>query len=166
MLYGGEKVSKAEPRVHAYGTVDEMDALLGVIRSEKECTEELSGQLEGIQQKLFVLKSDLATPMSHREEISRVTQEDVEKVEKQIDDLESKVPQLQNFILPGGVRLGALLHQARTVCRRAERWTVKLSEGHDINYAVLRYLNRLGDFFFVLGRKVNADAGAPEVKAE
>ena len=165
MLYGGEKISKAEPRIHAYGTIDELDALIGIIISDDRCKDEVKDRLIALQKKLFVAKSDFATPMSFSGGCIRISQEDVEAIEKDIDELESKVPKLTKFILPGGSRVAALLHQARTICRRSERWAVKLSEESEINYAALRYLNRLGDMFFALGRVVNKEEGVAEVEA-
>ncbi|MEK7136961.1 MAG: cob(I)yrinic acid a,c-diamide adenosyltransferase [Patescibacteria group bacterium] len=172
MLYGGEKVSKAEPRIHAYGTVDELNAFLGRMLTE-EAPSELRSQLLAIQHALYVAGADLATP--HRSGATgagqaplptkRITQEQVEELEHWIDAAEAKVPQLTSFILPGGTRLGAMLHEARTMCRRAERWLVALSKTEDINFACLRYLNRLGDFFFAAARVVNREGGVEEVKA-
>jgi cob(I)alamin adenosyltransferase len=165
MLYGGERLSKAEARVHAYGTLDELDALLGVVISHEECRDDLKVRMKELQKKLFIAKSDFATPMSFEGEAVRISQEDVDNLEKEIDVLEAKVPKLTKFITPGGSKVAALLHHARTVCRRAERWSVRFSEGSEINYAALRYLNRLGDMFFALGRAVNKEEGVEEVEA-
>ena len=165
MLYGGEKISKSEPRIHAYGTLDELDALPGVIASDSECKEDLKTRVQKLQKKLFIAKSDFATPMSFGGDCLRISQEDVEEMEKEIDELESNVPKLTKFIIPGGSKVASYLHQARTVCRRAERWAVKFSEESEINYAALRYLNRFGDMLFALGRAVNMEEGVEEVEA-
>ena len=135
MLYGGERISKDAPRIHAYGTVDELDALLGAILTEDSVTPDAREKLTEVQHALYVIKSDLAAPLKPdaSEESSvtgpkRVTQEQVEELERWIDEAEGKVLELLHFILPGGSRVAALLHQARTVCRRAERWVVALSK--------------------------------------
>ena len=152
-LASGEKTSKTNPRVHAFGTVDELDALIGVLRTEDGCVSDISEKLLLIQKKLYVLKSDLARPSSG--EGQNIEEGDVEEVEKWIDEIESKLPELTHFIIPGGTKLGAKLHFARTVCRRAERWVVELSRREKINMGCVRYLNRLSDLFFVMARGVN-----------
>jgi cob(I)alamin adenosyltransferase len=163
LLYGGGMTSKTNPRVHAYGSIDELSALLGVILAEGE-SGSWREELLSIQRSLYRAGADLATPLRDPVIHMRMTQADVEDMERRIDVLESLIKPLTHFILPGGTRIGALLHQARTVCRRAERWVVSLSESEEINGACLRYLNRLGDFFFALARKVNADADIPETE--
>lgn len=155
-LTSGERTSKTNPRVHAFGTVDELDALIGVLRAEEGCSNEVSEKLLSIQKKLYVLKSDLARP-SHAGGNQNIEESDVEELEKWISDAESKLPELNHFIIPGGTKLGAKLHFARTVCRRAERWVVALSRHEKINMGVLRYLNRLSDLLFVFARLVNCE---------
>lgn len=162
-LASGERISKTNPRVHAFGTVDELDALIGVLRTEDGCSSEVGEKLLSIQQKLYVLKSDLARPSSGGSQ--NIKEGDVEELEKWIDGVESKLPALDHFIIPGGTKLGAKLHFVRTVCRRAERWVVTLSRHEKINMACLRYLNRLSDLFFVMARGINhgsrrADTGS------
>jgi len=161
-LYGGETTSKTNPRIHAYGTVDELDALLGVIRSEEGCPQELKGILISIQRTLYKLKADLATPGQHIGRAVCICDEEVEHMERLIDDAESKVPALKHFVLPGGTPVSAKLHLARTMCRRAERWVVALAHHERVNFACLRYLNRLGDYLFVLSRVINHEAGVRE----
>jgi cob(I)alamin adenosyltransferase len=162
-LYGGEQVSKTNPRLHAYGTVDELDAVIGVIVAE-ECSAQLRTQLTIIQTSLFRLKADLATPQEHVGRAVRIVEEDVTQLEKWIDAADAKVPPLTQFILPGGTRTAAELHLARTVCRRAERWVVALAKAERINMGCIRYLNRLSDCLFALARLVNAEEGVREVK--
>src|SRR3989344_371215 len=161
-LYGGEKTSKANPRIHAYGTVDELDALLGVIRSEEECPPDLRVTLIAIQRTLYKLKADLATPGCHIGESMNIDDAKVETMEHWIDEAEAKVPPLHHFVLPGGTPVAAKLHLARTVCRRAERWVVELAHHERINFFCLRYLNRLGDYLFALSRVCTYEAGVEE----
>lgn len=169
MLYGGKRVSKTDPRVHAYGSVDELSAIIGVILAES-VPQELREQLLKIQRMLYKAGADLATPNqspstsleSGSGQAKWITQEDVTEVEQWIDDAEARVPPLTHFILPGGTRTGAFLHQARTVCRRAEREGFALSEIEDVNAECLKYLNRLGDFFFAAARIVNRKGGVEE----
>lgn len=164
MLYDGKRVLKSDPRIHAYGTIDELSAFLGILLRE-EMADNLREILLSIQHTLYVAGADLATPLAYRGEAKRITQEQVEQMERWIDAAEARVPPVTCFILPGGTRIGALLHQARTMCRRAERWLVALSRADEVNYACLRYLNRLGDYFFAAARVVNAEGGVEEAKA-
>ncbi len=165
-LFGGQRVRKDDLRVEAYGAIDELNALLGLVRAEIG-DEDLDRFLDGVQQRLFDLGSELATPdVLEREEkgkgIARVTDDDVADVESFIDALEEELEPLRSFILPGGSRGAALLQLARTVCRRGERRLVTLSEGESISPVLIRYANRLSDLLFVMGRVVNGRAGVPE----
>lgn len=159
-LYGGGRTSKSAPRIHAIGAVDELSALLGVVLAES-VPEELREQLVKVQHALYMAGADLAIPLRKVE--TRVTEDAVAEVERWIDEAEGKVPQLRHFILPGGTRVGALLHQARTVCRRAERWVFALAEVEGVNGECLKYLNRLGDFLFAVARVVNRENGVEEM---
>lgn len=162
-LFGGDTVSKGSHRLHAYGTVDELNAIIGLILTEKDVPAELKKQLHEIQKDLFCLGADLATPMRKSgERVVRITEDDTVRIEQWGLALEGDLPALQQFILPSGCRAGALLHQARTVCRRAERWMVHLAEEEHINDQSLIYVNRLGDYFFLLSRTVNKAAGTDE----
>jgi cob(I)alamin adenosyltransferase len=163
MLCGGEMTSKTNPRLHAYGTVDELDAVLGVILAEG-CSDDLRATLIAIQKTLYRLKADLATPEEQAGRAVRVSEEEILQLERWIDGAEAKVPPLRQFVLPGGTKAAAHLHLARTVCRRAERWVVALSKSERINMACMRYLNRLGDLLFALARVVNREAGVEEEK--
>lgn len=164
MLYGGERILKSDPRIHAYGSIDELSALLGVLLTEN-MSDALRDKLMTIQHALYVAGADLATPFAYQGDSKRITQEQVEEMERWIDEAEGRVPAVTAFILPGGTRVGALLHQARTICRRSERWIVALSRANDINYSCLRYVNRLGDYFFAAARVANAEGKAKEIPA-
>lgn len=163
-LFGGKRVAKDSLRIESYGTVDELNSLLGMVRTEAH-SEEFDPLLGRLQEGLFVLGADLATPHGGERSflIPRVTSSDIECLEREIDRLEEGLPPLKNFILPGGSSAGAALHLARTVCRRAERVVVRLThEEPETGLDPQRYLNRLSDLLFVLARAVNHAAGATE----
>ena len=163
-LFGGPRVRKDHARIEAYGTIDELNALLGMVRSQ-ELTPELSTLLETFQNDLFTLGAELATPDPGQHAMPRVTEDDVARLEKQIDHFEALLPPLKQFILPSGSSAGTTLHVARAVCRRAERRVVTLQEidTEVVSTAILVYLNRLSDLLFVLARFANQQAGEPEV---
>ncbi|MFA7682164.1 MAG: cob(I)yrinic acid a,c-diamide adenosyltransferase [Candidatus Peribacteraceae bacterium] len=163
-LLGGERVSKSSPRLEAYGTIDELNAVLGVVLAEENVPEEISAHLHEVQRLLFRMGTDLATSLDRQVKIERMDQKDVDQIEVWITDLEQALSLLKRFILPSGSRLGALLHQARTVCRRAERRVVALAELEQINTHVQVYLNRLSDYLFLAAREANRRAGAQEVE--
>ncbi|MDX5364437.1 MAG: cob(I)yrinic acid a,c-diamide adenosyltransferase [Pseudazoarcus pumilus] len=158
-LGNGERVSKNSQRVHAMGDVDELNALLGVLLCE-ELPDDVRELLVGVQHDLFDLGGELCIP-----EMSLITAHHVERLEQALDHLNEPLPPLKDFILPGGTRAAALTHQARTVCRRAERVVVALAEGagEAVNDAPRHYLNRLSDLLFVLARVLNRAAGRPDV---
>ena len=164
-LFDGTRVSKADPRVEAYGDVDELNAWLGLVRAT-EIPADIDDALGHIQRDLFALGAVLADPR-HRI-AARVTKaalvaEDIARLEQTIDALEAALPPLRRFILPGGLTAGAMLHLSRTVCRRAERRAVAL--GPDaVDPVAVTYLNRLSDLLFVMARAVNARANAPEIE--
>ena len=164
-LLGGTRVSKADPRVAAYGDVDELNAWLGLARAGA-LAGELTAMIEEIQRDLFAIGSRLADPgskVANRVEKTAVTGEDVKRLEDWIDQLESEVPVLRRFILAGGSPGGASLHVARTICRRAERSVVGLG-ADQVESEVLVYLNRLSDLLFVMARVANRRDGAPELE--
>lgn len=161
-LWGGQRVSKDDLRVHAYGTVDECNAAVGVARSSA-LEAELDALLAQVQNQLFVVGADLATPGEGGANIPRVGAAEIAFLEAQIDALEAGLEPLKQFILPGGTAAAAHLHLARTICRRAERWAVSLAHQEPISAELLRYLNRLSDFLFVAARAANARAGTPDV---
>lgn len=165
-LLGGIRVRKSDPRVAAYGDVDELNACLGCVRAQSDLGSDLGGMLEHIQQDLFAIGARLADPgdrLSDRVAKAAVGDEDVTRLEAWIDRLESELPPLRRFILPGGGVAGAWLHFSRTVCRRAERAIVGL--GADaVERPVLVYVNRLSDLLFVLARVVNHRSGKTEIE--
>ena len=165
-LFGGERVSKSAPRVCAYGEVDELNATLGVAASEV-AHDDLLAMLRVIQSSLFDLGGELATPAAdEREEkgkgVPRVSERDISELEGWIDALETELTPLRNFVLPGGAKGAALLHQGRTVCRRAERNVIALSARERVAPRVVKYLNRLSDLLFVMARVVNRRADVEE----
>ena len=161
-LATGQPVSKASLRVEAYGAVDEANACLGLARLHTEG--ELDAMLARVQNELFDLGADLATPPQEGETHAlRMVQSQVERLEHEIDAMNAQLPPLASFILPGGTPAAAHLHLARTVARRAERIAVALVEtGESVGPEAMRYLNRLSDFLFVAARYAN-DRGAAEV---
>jgi len=160
-LYGGQRVLKDALRVETYGTVDECNAALGaaLTRIEDGEAREVVTRLQG---ELFEVGADLATPLERGEAAGGGGAEATARLEVEIDRFEEELPPLRHFILPGGSAGGAALHQARAVCRRAERCLVTLGRAEPVNLEVARYMNRLSDHLFVLARLVNARAGAPE----
>jgi cob(I)alamin adenosyltransferase len=161
-LLGPGRVSKSAPRVEAYGTVDELNAALGTVRS-LDPEGPLEAEFRQIQSQLFTLGAELATTtLKALAELERLVDGDVTQLETWIDHLEHDLEPLQNFILPGGAPLAAQLHLARTICRRAERRLVTLADVETIDPRLIRYLNRLGDLLFVMARWSNARAGAAE----
>jgi len=160
-LFGGGRVSKSSPRIECYGTVDELNSYLGVVLTH-ECSPEAQGYLQHIQNTLFILGSDLATPVSAKVDIPRIEESHSAELEAWIDRLEAGLDPLTNFILPGGTSAAATLHVARTICRRAERLCVQIFQTERISDAVIHYLNRLSDFLFMLARWENHVAGVQD----
>jgi cob(I)alamin adenosyltransferase len=164
-LFDGTRVAKSDPRVGAYGDIDELNAWLGLVRTEITDSD-LTAMLDQIQRDLFALGARLADPskkIAARVAKAAVTPEDISRLEGWIDRLESELPPLRRFILAGGARGGALLHVARTICRRAERAMVALgSEAFEPELLV--YVNRLSDLLFVMARAANRRAGAAEME--
>lgn len=160
-LFGGKKVLKNDFRIEAYGTVDELNSVLGIILTYP-LSEKGDQLLQHLQHQLFILGADLATPLSKKTKIERIGNQDIEVLEQWIDTLEEDLAPLISFILPGGSPAGATLHMARTVCRRAERKTVALNQVEDISANSIIYLNRLSDLLFVLARFENLNTGEKE----
>jgi cob(I)alamin adenosyltransferase len=165
-LATGETVSKTDARVEAYGAVDEANACVGMARVHAGADAAFDAMLGRIQNELFDLGADLATPPKPHEAEGaalRILDSQVARLEGEIDELNARLPPLASFVLPGGAPAAAALHLARTVCRRAEREAVRLVEsGAPVSGPALRYLNRLSDFLFVAARYAN-DCGAAEV---
>lgn len=168
-LAGGQKVAKDDARIEAYGTVDELNSVLALARVS--CQEhgdlhlaELGAILRRVQHELFNLGSILATrPEDVHPRQARVTGTEVEQLEREIDAANAELAPLRSFVLPGGIRINAELHVARTVCRRAERMVVALARREPVPPETVRYLNRLSDALFVWSRWVNRVLGEPEV---
>lgn len=152
-LQGNFRISKSHPRIIAYGTVDEANAALGIVLTNS-IDEGIATILTKIQNELFVVGADLSNP-NMNDVKNRVSLDMIEKLEHHIDKFESELPSLTNFILPGGALPAAQIHFARTIVRRAETQTVLLSEKDEINHNCIKYLNRLSDLLFVIGRLIN-----------
>jgi cob(I)alamin adenosyltransferase len=169
-LVGGSKVAKDHPRIEAYGTVDELNSIVGLARvfnAESRVADaarqRVESMLQRIQNELFDLGSELATPQaSFYDGMFHVGTEHVTALEERIDECQKDLDPLNSFILPGGGRVSGYLHQCRTVCRRAERAVARLSREEDVGPWPLRYLNRLSDLFFVLSRWIGKQSGEPE----
>ncbi len=169
-LVGGTRVPKDSPRIAAYGTVDELNSVLGLARvfneerlKEGEKHRWLDEVFRRLQNQLFDLGSELATPEGAvYEGMHRIGDSEVKELEALMDRCQKDLPSLKSFTLPGGGRISGFLHQCRTVCRRAEREIVALSRGEPVSEGVLRYVNRLSDLFFVLSRWVGRHLGETE----
>lgn len=166
-MIGGTRVAKNSVRLEAYGTVDELNSYLGLIRSFP-IAPELTDQLIVIQNILFSVGGNLATDTSVKEVRSGlvVTDEDIAFLERAMDRMDETLPAMTHFILPGGEQASSFAHIARTVCRRAERRVLDVAAQYDVDERVIRYINRLSDYLFVLARKIAFDAGAEELKWE
>ncbi len=159
-LGDGTRVSKLDERIAAYGTVDELNAVLGVVVAGA-CPDALRGVLVRVQNELFDLGADLSVPVD-REGRLRVTQALIDRLEAECDGFNAELPELRSFVLPGGSEAAAALQLARTVCRRAEREALVAARTHDVSPLVLVYLNRLSDLLFILARAANAADGYDE----
>ena len=166
-LFAGPRVSKDDPRIEAYGTVDELNAVLGLARCQS-LPPEIDTILARLQNELFDLGAELATPNPKARGTDLISAAHIEALEKAIDHFDADLPPLKTFILPGGTPSAAWLHLARTVCRRGERRLVALmtQAGEQIAPLPLVYLNRLSDLLFVLARAANQTAGKPDVRWE
>lgn len=161
-LFGGKRIDKNSARIEAYGCVDELNSLIGTVIAMNPQAD-VSRKLIRVQGELFVLGTDLATPTDVKVKIPRITKTYVNRLEKEIDLLDKKLPALKNFILPGGSIAGANLHLTRTVSRRVERSIVALAKEERINPLALSYVNRLSDWLFVLARYINNEESVKEV---
>jgi len=169
-LVGGKRVPKDSPRIDAYGTIDELNSVVGLARvfneeslDAGEAHQFLDEVLCRLQDELFDLGSELATPPEFFQPgMCRVGDDEIVRIEKLIDKCQEDLEPLNSFVLPGGGRIGAYLHQCRTVCRRAEREILRLSRTEDINDRAIKYVNRLSDLFFVLSRWIAKQTGEPE----
>jgi cob(I)alamin adenosyltransferase len=165
-LIGGARVAKSHPRIEAYGTVDEVNATLGLVRTALAASQagpHLGPIIHRVQQELFNLGAELATDDAElRAKLPRVEARHVEQLERDIDALNDDLPKLKSFVLPGGGWASSYFHLARTVCRRAERLIVALASTEDVGEFAVRYLNRLSDALFVFGRWAALKDGEPE----
>jgi cob(I)alamin adenosyltransferase len=170
-LFGGTRVQKNNLRIESYGTVDELNSYIGLIK-DQEISQEINQSLLKIQHDLFTLGAMLATPPeketlkngNERLNILKIDEQSILFLENEIDKMESVLPQMTNFILPGGHTTVSFCHIARCVCRRAERLAVALNEYETIHHSILKYLNRLSDYLFVLARKLSKDLSVTEIK--
>lgn len=161
-LFGGKRVPKSELRIDTYGTVDELNSYIGLLR-DQPVNEKRKEILVEVQDRLFTIGSILATePGNTKVKIPHVNEADIQCLEKEIDAMEQTLPPMKSFVLPGGHPSVSFCHVARTVCRRAERLTVALNNAEKIDELVIKYLNRLSDFLFVLSRKMTQELGVEE----
>ena len=162
-LIGGTRVPKHHVRIEAYGTVDELNSYIGLIR-DQQIEEHSKNILVEIQDRLFTIGSSLASdPEKSRMKIPDLKEEDVTLLEKEMDAMNEVLPEMRSFVLPGGHTTVSFCHIARCVCRRAERITIHLSENSFVDELVIKYLNRLSDYLFVLARKISHDLKATEI---
>jgi len=165
-LAGGQRVAKDSPRIEAYGTVDELNSFVGLTRAtatDAPALADLSAILLRVQHELFNLGSILATlPADVHPRQARITEAEISQLETEMDRMNAELPALRSFVLPGGSRLNAELHVCRTVCRRAERMVTALAREEQIPAEAVKYLNRLGDAFFVWSRWASHRMGVPE----
>lgn len=164
-LFGGRRLPKFHDRIEAYGTVDELNAFIGLLSDYVE-SEGLNQELKDIQDLLFVIGANLASEPKKEDAVPDVTDEDVSALEKAMDRMDGDLPPLKHFLLPGGHPAVSYAHVARTVCRRAERLVVALAQEEVVADIIIRYLNRLSDYLFILSRKVGHDLGVEERKWE
>jgi cob(I)alamin adenosyltransferase len=156
-LLSGKRVSKFHPRIGAYGTVDELNSFIGLLRAF-ELDKINDNLLENVQNKLFVIGSCLAMDEKHPEfAIPEITVVDIEMLELEMDRIEAKLPKLKSFIIPGGSQSIAVCHVCRSVCRRAERLITELADNEQVDELIIIYMNRLSDYFFMLARKIGFD---------
>ena len=170
-LFGGSRVKKYNSRIESYGTVDELNSYIGLIKDQDISTDTKDALLK-IQNELFTLGAMLATPPEketlksgkERLNIPKIDENSILFLENEIDKMDEVLPQMTHFILPGGHQAVSFCHVARCVCRRAERLSVELNDNEPINEDILKYLNRLSDYLFVLARKLSLDLQVDEIK--
>ncbi len=161
-LFGGKRVSKADSRIDAYGTVDELNSYIGLLR-DQEVNTNRKDELVGIQDRLFTLGSILATePDNSKVKVPQLLEEDVAFLEQKMDEMSETLPEMRSFVLPGGHQSVSFCHIARCVCRRAERLTISLGDDAAVPEIVIIYLNRLSDYLFVLSRMMTQELKAEE----
>ena len=161
-LFGGKRLPKSHLRIEAYGTVDELNSFVGMLRDTIE-SESIRSQLKKVQDQLFTIGARLASDPEKEMKVPEVQGDVIQKMEEAIDEMDRTLPPLKNFILPGGHTTVSFCHIARCVCRRAERRVVALDVEATVEPVILQFLNRLSDYLFVLGRQLAQDLGAPEI---
>lgn len=162
-LLGGSRVPKHHLRIESYGTIDELNSYIGLLRDQVIDKKHVNVLLE-VQDRLFTIGSYLASePEKSKVKIPELKDEDILFLEKQIDELNDALPPMRSFVLPGGHTIVSYCHIARCVCRRAERLVVHLAETEQVSELVLRYLNRLSDYLFILARKLSVELNAVEI---
>ena len=162
-LFGGQRLPKHHIRIEAYGTIDELNSYIGLVRDVTP-SETIQKILKEIQDRLFTIGSNLASNPQKNMITPDVLPSDIELLEKEIDRMTAALPPLKHFILPGGHMAVSFCHVARCVCRRAERLVVALDETESVKPIIIQYLNRLSDYLFVLGRQIGQDLGVEETK--
>lgn len=163
-LLGGKKVSKSHFRIEAYGNVDELNAFVGLLKDQPEVENRLKQQLYWTQEHLFNIGSILATEADFKGfELPSVTDAEVKQLEVWIDKYTGELPELKNFILPGGHQVVSLCHVCRTVCRRTERSIIALNEEEQVDELIIQFINRLSDYFFIFARKLGAELNIREI---
>lgn len=161
-LFGGTKLSKGHIRIETYGTVDELNSHIGLVR-DQEINTTRKEELTWIQDRLFTIGSLLATEAGNTKvSLPKLNSSDVGRVEKLIDQLDEALPPMKNFVLPGGHQSVSFTHIARTVCRRSERMVIRLNEEEEVDELIIPFLNRLSDYLFVLARKMSHELKADE----
>lgn len=161
-LFGGKRISKGELRIESYGTVDELNSYVGLLR-DQEVNKKRKAILVEVQDRLFTIGSILATaPGNTKVKVPSLSEADVSLLEREIDSMEAELSPMKSFVLPGGHPSISFGHITRTVCRRAERLVIRLHESEKIDLMVITYLNRLSDYFFVLCRKMTKELNAEE----
>ena len=170
-LFGGTRVKKYNLRIESYGTVDELNSYIGLIK-DQDISQYIKDALINVQTELFTLGAMLATPPEketlksgkERLNIPKINEDSILFLENEIDKMDAELPQMTHFILPGGHQAVSFCHIARCVCRRAERLSVELNDEETINNDIIKYLNRLSDYLFTLARKLSKDLSVEEIK--
>lgn len=161
-LIGGTRIPKFDTRIEAYGTVDELNSFIGLIR-DQAIDNHTRDLLVEIQDRLFTIGSLLAAdPAKNKMQLPQISETDIKLLENEMDDMDGKLPEMKSFVLPGGHTTVSFCHIARCVCRRAERCVLKLNEREPVDELIYKYLNRLSDYLFMLSRKITQDLGATE----
>lgn len=161
-ILGGTRLPKHHLRIESYGTIDELNSFVGLLRDQ--VSNPIGQLLIQIQEELFTIGANLASdPVKNRMELPMIAEEDISRLENLMDEMEKELPEMKSFVLPGGHPAVSTAHVCRCVCRRAERLCVALDENEEVNELILQYLNRLSDYFFVLSRKLTQEFEVEEI---